>query len=378
MEVKKLKKIVIREELFTLTKDTFEAIILSQLIYWQERVNDFDKFIVEERSRNIQYNEEDNNVQLTNGWMYKSAIELKDECMLSISEVTIRRYLQKLIDKHYVECRKNPMNKWDRTLQYRVNMKFVISKVKSLGFDGLSGYKLQEEAMKLQNEDSYQKNEGAIPYTTNRDYYIEEEKEDKSSSKKDDYLPFAAEPQQEYGKVEEKKEWREDFNAYMGLVNKAKSDLLSDSEYKAYIEKYYPNADYENSVGKLVDGFWGTEEGWEYCKKKRKGKTINMLATLKKNLDARSRIVYKPLQTAKVKSSFNGTQNRVKVKLNPNVHLVDNDGKLSDGTFLKADGLRYYFSYIDKKTYSIPLDAEPMPQSEKVAYDYKNGWYECE
>lgn len=116
---------------------------------------------------------------------------------------------------------------------------------------------------------------------------------DKSIPKKDDYLPFAAEPQPEYGKVEEKKEWREDFNAYMELVNKAKKDLLSDSEYKAYIEKYYPNADYEQSICKLVDGFWGKQEGWEYCKKKRKGKTINMLATLKKNLDARSRIVYK-------------------------------------------------------------------------------------
>ena len=204
------------------------------------------------------------------------------------------------------------------------------------------------------------------------------EKEDKSSSKKDDYLPIAAESQQEYGKVVEKKEWREDFNAYINLVNQAKRDLLSDSEYKEYIEKYYPNADYENSVGKLVDGFWGTEEGWDYCKKKRKGKTINMLSTLKKNLDARSRIVYKPLQNTKQNPLFNSKKNAVKVKLNPNVHLVDNEGKLSDGTFLKSDGLRYYFSYIDKKTYSIPLDAEPMPQSEKIAYDYKTGWYECE
>lgn len=178
--------------------------------------------------------------------------------------------------------------------------------------------------------------------------------------------------------VVEKKEWREDFNAYLNLVNQAKRDLLSDSEYKAYIEKYYPNADYENSVGKLVDGFWGTEEGWEYCKKKRKGKTINMLSTLKKNLDARIRIVYKPLQNTRQNQLFNSTKSAVKVRLNPNVHLVDNDGKLSDGTFLKADGLRYYFSYIDKKAYSIPLDAEPMPQSEKIAYDYKNGWYECE
>lgn len=146
------------------------------------------------------------------------------------------------------------------------------------------------ENLNADNETQINKEE-----TKNRIDEIKKEKEeiDKSISKKDDYLQFAAEPQQEYGKVVEKKEWREDFYAYMELVNKAKKDLLSDSEYKAYIGKYYPNADYENSVGKLVDGFWGKQEGWNYCKKKRKGKTINMLATLKKNLDARSRIVYK-------------------------------------------------------------------------------------
>lgn len=229
MEVKKLKKIVIREELFTLTKDTFEAIILSQLIYWQERVNDFDKFIIEEKNRNIQEGKEKIDIQLTKGWMYKSATELKDECMLSISEVTIRRYLQKLIDKHYVECRKNPLNKWDRTLQYRVNMKFVISKVKSLGFDGLSGYKLQEEAMKLQNEDSYQKNEEAIPYTTNIDYYREEEEKDKSFSKKDDFLPFAAEQQAEYGKQKKKRN------------STPKDDELFEECWKEYRRKGHKN-----------------------------------------------------------------------------------------------------------------------------------------
>ena len=47
--VKKLKRIVIKEELFSITNDTFEAIILGQMIYWQERVNDFDKFIKEEK-----------------------------------------------------------------------------------------------------------------------------------------------------------------------------------------------------------------------------------------------------------------------------------------------------------------------------------------
>ena len=31
--------------------------------------------------------------------------------------------------------------------------------------------------------------------------------------------------------------------------------------------------------------FWGTEDGWNYCKKKRKGKTLDMVATLRNNLE---------------------------------------------------------------------------------------------
>lgn len=185
MEARKLKVVVIKEELFSITGDTFEAIILSQLLYWQDRVNDVDKFIIEERNRNPQLNEEESTIQLTNGWMYKTAKDLKDECMLSMSEVTIRRYLLSLIKKRFVECRKNPANKWDRTLQYRVNLKYVILKIKSFGFDGLSGYKLQEVDMKLQNEESYQRNEEAIPYTTNIDYNRDKEEKDKSFSKKE-------------------------------------------------------------------------------------------------------------------------------------------------------------------------------------------------
>ena len=42
-EPKKLKRVVIKEELFALTGDFKEAIILNQFIYWSERIRDFDK-----------------------------------------------------------------------------------------------------------------------------------------------------------------------------------------------------------------------------------------------------------------------------------------------------------------------------------------------
>lgn len=187
MTTRKLKRVVIKEELYALTKDTFCAIILGQLIYWQERVEDFDIFIKEEKAR-ADNNGIDLPIELQNGWMYKKASDFAAECMLNISDVTIRRYLQNLINQKYIECRNNPKYKWDKTLQYRVNLSFVISEIKKLGYDGLSGYtslNIQSENTELQNEGSSKQNEAAIPKITNIDYNIDKEERDKSLSKKD-------------------------------------------------------------------------------------------------------------------------------------------------------------------------------------------------
>lgn len=171
---------------------------------------------------------------------------------------------------------------------------------------------------------------------------------------------------------EEKKEWRDSFEVYLALVNKAKENILADSEFRQYIERYYSNADYEATLNKLIDGFWGKAEGWEYCKSKRKGKTINMTSALKKNMDKRERIVYKSKQSQNKSVSSQPT----KVPLHPDLKIIDSEGTLNDGTFVK-NGYRYYFSKQQGQAFSIPPSAEPMPQDVDVEYDYKFGWYEC-
>lgn len=174
--------------------------------------------------------------------------------------------------------------------------------------------------------------------------------------------------------VEDKKEWRESFDAYLNLVYSARDKVLIDAEYRQYIEKYYPNSDYNATLNKLVDGFWGKNEGWEFNKSKRKGKTINMVSTLKKNMDKRERIVYRQKDNRK-KTVYS---DQPKVKLHPALRVIDDDGKLSDGTYLKNGG-RFYFSISNGKSCSIPPSAEPMPSGDGVfEYDYKLGWYECE
>ncbi len=137
IEIKRLKKVVIREELYALTNDTIETILLGQLIYWQDKVRDIDKYIEEERLRcnNDGTSFIDNSLH---GWIYKTTKDMVDECMLNISEATARRYLKKLIDLKYISCRNNPIHKWDKTLQYRVNIEYILNCIKSLGYDGLN------------------------------------------------------------------------------------------------------------------------------------------------------------------------------------------------------------------------------------------------
>jgi hypothetical protein len=50
----KTKCVVIREELVALTGDYKRAIVLGQLIYWSERVQDRSLFIEEEHQRDAQ------------------------------------------------------------------------------------------------------------------------------------------------------------------------------------------------------------------------------------------------------------------------------------------------------------------------------------
>ena len=74
-EPRKLKRVVIKEELFALTGDFKEAIILNQFIYWSERIRDFDKFVEEEnKRRQMETGEEP--IDLNNGWIFKSVKEL--------------------------------------------------------------------------------------------------------------------------------------------------------------------------------------------------------------------------------------------------------------------------------------------------------------
>ena len=48
MKVKKLKRVILKEEFVAITNSLEGALILAQMCYWSERVYDIDKFLEEE------------------------------------------------------------------------------------------------------------------------------------------------------------------------------------------------------------------------------------------------------------------------------------------------------------------------------------------
>lgn len=205
--VNKIKKAVLREDLLAITGDFRKAIILKQFIYWSERVSDADKFI--EKENEIAKNNGEEERELFYGWIYKTADELAEEIMLGLSASQVRRYVRDLVDMGFISKRNNPKYKWDRTLQYRVNLVNIAKALKEKGYplseykielpDDLSnvhGCALNESHMENQSvPDAY-----AIPETTirecNSDITNTENKDFILSNKEKETLPGAGKDNQ--------------------------------------------------------------------------------------------------------------------------------------------------------------------------------------
>ena len=118
---------LIRKEFVDLTGDHFSAVILNQLLYWTLRVKDFDLFLEEERVlassliKNKRNSEQEKS--FNHGWIYKTAHDLIEETMLGISHPTMRKYLKLLVDQGWVNERPHPLDKWKKTIQYRINVR---------------------------------------------------------------------------------------------------------------------------------------------------------------------------------------------------------------------------------------------------------------
>jgi hypothetical protein len=134
----KLKRTVIKEELVALAGDYKRAIILNQLIYWSYRVHDVVQMIEEEAQR-LNGTEESLGNPLY-GWIYKRSEDLSNETMMGIRPKSMRDHLKYLVSNGWLFERRNPQDKMDRTLQYRVNWVKIQQDLDKLGypFEGIT------------------------------------------------------------------------------------------------------------------------------------------------------------------------------------------------------------------------------------------------
>lgn len=144
MEPQKLKRVVIKEELVALTGNYVDAILLSQLLYWSERVRDFDLFLKQEAE--LEGREPD---KCYFGWIYKSYEALSEETMLGLSPSNMKKHMESLHTAGFIEIRQNK-NKWDRRKEYKINLKYIQKELISKGYS-LDGYTLGSPFSKTEN-----------------------------------------------------------------------------------------------------------------------------------------------------------------------------------------------------------------------------------
>ena len=103
-------------------------------------MKDTDRYIIEEKERALKEQLEVS-MDESNGWIYKTAEELNEELMVGMSKATIGKYINQLVEAGYLDKRNNPKYKWDKTLQYRVDLVKVQKDLAKLGY-ALEWYKL--------------------------------------------------------------------------------------------------------------------------------------------------------------------------------------------------------------------------------------------
>lgn len=147
MEPQKLKRVIIKQELVELTGNYVDAILLNQLLYWSERVKDFDLFLKQEAE--LEGREPD---KCYFGWVYKSYEALSKETMLGLSPSNIKKHIENLHKAGFIEIRQNK-NKWDRRKEYKINLKYIQNELILKGYS-LEGYTLGTTFSKTENGSS--------------------------------------------------------------------------------------------------------------------------------------------------------------------------------------------------------------------------------
>jgi hypothetical protein len=87
--------------------------------------------------------------------------------------------------------------------------------------------------------------------------------------------------------------WRESFDVYLAQCEAWFDKFHDDWEWIEERKTFLPQGmSVQLTLEKAFVDFWGTEVGWHWCKKHRRGKKMDWAATIRNAIDARQNRVY--------------------------------------------------------------------------------------
>jgi hypothetical protein len=128
-----MKKAVLREDMMALTQEVTQAMVLGQMLYWTKTLDKVNDWLFEENKRlsEVELPQHEYNY----GWIYKSAREMREDLMNAFSEDAIQRAFSALVTKGVLMKRNNPIVRYDRKLQYRIDMVYLRRLLKDRGYE---------------------------------------------------------------------------------------------------------------------------------------------------------------------------------------------------------------------------------------------------
>ena len=119
--------------MMALTQDVTQALVLGQMLYWTKTLDKVNDWLFEENKRlaEVELPQHEYNY----GWIYKSAREMREDLMNAFSEDAIQRAFSALVTKGVLMKRNNPIVRYDRKLQYRIDIVFLRRLLKDRGYE---------------------------------------------------------------------------------------------------------------------------------------------------------------------------------------------------------------------------------------------------
>ncbi len=127
-----MKKAVLREDMMAITQDLTQSMVLSQMLYWTKTLDVVNELIFEENQRLAE--EGLPQCEYNYGWIWKSAREMRGDLMCAFTEDAVQKAFQSLCKVGLLMKRRNPSLKYDRKLQYRIDLLLLRRKLKEAGW----------------------------------------------------------------------------------------------------------------------------------------------------------------------------------------------------------------------------------------------------